>query len=118
MGSAGSAAPEGGGGARRWRRARSWLLAAGVALVGGLMLPASAFATTYTETWVSATGSDASTTCSITAPCATFAHALTETSAGGEIDVLSSGSYGAITISEPVTIYASGVNAVIDFTGV
>ena len=40
MGSAGSAAPKGGDGARRWRRARSWLLATGVALVGGLMLPA------------------------------------------------------------------------------
>ena len=66
---------------------------------------------------MSATGSDASTTCSISAPCATFASAITKTSAGGEIDVLTSGSYGAITISEPVTIYASGVNAVIDFTG-
>jgi len=81
-----------------------------------LVLPASAFGL-VPETWVAYYGSDASSTCSLDEPCATFAGALEKTAPNGEIDVLTSGSYGALTITEPVTIFASGVTAAIDFAG-
>jgi hypothetical protein len=57
------------------------------------------------RTWVSATGTDTSNTqCSVTAPCLTFAHAIAETQSGGEIDCLTPGGFGALTINIPVTI--------------
>jgi hypothetical protein len=62
------------------------------------------------ETWVSGTGTD-SGTCPITAPCATFAHALTQTLAGGSINVLSSGDFGSVTINKSVTLEARGTTA-------
>lgn len=93
---------------------RAGLLAVAVLTVA-LALPTSAFATSP-ETWVSGTGKD-SGTCTVLAPCASFAYAIGQTSAGGEIDVLTSGSYGPVTITEPITIFASGVTAAIDFPG-
>jgi Collagen triple helix repeat (20 copies)/Right handed beta helix region len=93
---------------------RAGLLAV-VVLTVALMLPTSAFATSA-ETWVSGTGKD-SGTCTVAVPCASFAYAIGETSAGGEIDVLTSGSYGPVTITEPITIFASGVTAAVDFAG-
>jgi hypothetical protein len=60
------------------------------------------------RTWVSGTGTD-SGTCAITAPCKTFAFALTQTAAGGEIDVLSPGGYGAVTINHAISIINDGV---------
>jgi Right handed beta helix region len=94
---------------------RVGLLAAAV-FAGTLMLPASAFATSA-ETYVSATGNDSNACNVVTTPCATFAGAVAQTSAGGEVDVLTSGSYGPVTITEPITIYASGVTAAVDFAG-
>ena len=90
------------------------LLAAAV-LAGALALPASAFATSA-QTWVAYYGTD-SGTCPASSPCASFAYALTQTSAGGEVDALTSGSYGPVTVSQPVTINGNGTNATIDFTG-
>ncbi len=60
------------------------------------------------RTWVSGTGTD-SGTCAITAPCKTFAFALTVTAAGGEIDVLSPGGYGSVTINQAISIINDGV---------
>ena len=60
------------------------------------------------RTWVSGTGAD-SGTCAITAPCKTFAFALTQTAAGGEIDVLSPGGYGTVTINHAISIINDGV---------
>src|SRR6202035_5706703 len=51
--------------------------------------------------------------CTRSAPCATFAGALAKTSAGGEIDVVDSGDYGPVTISQAVSIEAAGVLATI-----
>jgi hypothetical protein len=48
---------------------------------------------------------------------ADFAPALANTSAGGEIDALTPGSYGAVTITKPVTIDGGATGASIDFTG-
>jgi hypothetical protein len=56
-----------------------------------------------TRTWVSGVGDDANP-CSRTAPCKTFAGAISKTAAGGEIDVLDPGGYGAVTITKSITI--------------
>jgi hypothetical protein len=60
-----------------------------------------------TRTWVSGAGSDANL-CSRTAPCATFAGAIVNTAAGGEIDNLDTGDYGAVTIAKSITIDGGG----------
>ncbi|MGA2257773.1 MAG: right-handed parallel beta-helix repeat-containing protein [Thermoguttaceae bacterium] len=56
-----------------------------------------------TRSWVSALGSD-SNACTQAAPCLTFAHAITQTSSGGEIDCLSGGDFGSVTITFSITI--------------
>lgn len=62
------------------------------------------------RTWVSGLGDDANP-CSRTAPCKTFAGAISKTAAGGEIDVLDPGGFGAITITKAVTIDGRGTFA-------
>jgi hypothetical protein len=66
------------------------------------------------RTWLSGVGSD-SNPCSRTAPCLTLQHALTQTTAGGEVDILDSGDFGEATITQAVTIVNQG--AVTGFTG-
>jgi hypothetical protein len=56
-----------------------------------------------TRTWVSGVGDDANP-CSRTAPCKTFAGAISKTAAGGEIDALDPGGFGAVTITKAITI--------------
>jgi len=63
-----------------------------------------------TRTWVSGVGDDANP-CSRTAPCKTFAGAISKTAAGGEINVLDPGGFGAVTITKTITIDATGVEA-------
>ena len=63
-----------------------------------------------TRTWVSGVGNDANP-CSRTAPCKTFAGAISKTAAGGEINVLDPGGFGAVTITKAITISAEGVEA-------
>ena len=60
------------------------------------------------RTWVSGKGTD-SGPCPVTAPCRTFAFALTQTAAGGEIDVLDPAGYGTVTIAKAVSIVNDGV---------
>jgi hypothetical protein len=60
------------------------------------------------RTWVSGMGTD-SGACTRAAPCKTFAFALTQTAAGGEIDVLDPGGYGAVTINHAISIVNDGV---------
>jgi len=62
------------------------------------------------RTWVSGKGTD-SGGCPVTAPCKTFAFALTQTAAGGEIDVLDPGGYGAVTITKSTSIVNDGVGS-------
>jgi hypothetical protein len=59
------------------------------------------------RTWVSGVGDDANP-CSRTAPCKTFAGAISKTASGGEIDVLDPGGFGALTITKPITLDGSG----------
>ena len=69
-----------------------------------LAIPANAQAT---RTWISGVGDDANP-CSRTAPCKTFAGAISKTSAGGEIDNLDTGGYGALTITKAITLDGGG----------
>src|SRR3977135_4025950 len=69
--------------------------------------PANAQAT---RTWVSGTGDDANP-CSRTAPCKTFAGAISKTAAGGEISVLDPGGFGAVTITKSMTLNGDGTLA-------
>jgi hypothetical protein len=74
------------------------------AAAGLLVVFASASASAQaTRTWVSGVGDDANP-CSRTAPCKTFATALTRTAKDGEISVLDPGGFGAVTINKSITI--------------
>src|SRR5215207_10011615 len=56
-----------------------------------------------TRTWVSGVGDDVNP-CSRTAPCKTYAGAISKTAAGGEISTLDPGGFGAVTITKSLTI--------------
>jgi hypothetical protein len=60
-----------------------------------------------TRTWVSDVGDDVNP-CSRTAPCKTFAGAISKTAPGGEIDALDPGGFGAVTITKAITIGGGG----------
>lgn len=63
-----------------------------------------------TRTWVSGVGDDANP-CSRTAPCKTFAGAISKTAITGEISVLDPGGFGAINITKSITINGEGTLA-------
>lgn len=63
-----------------------------------------------TRTWVSGVGDDANP-CSRTAPCKTFAGAISKTAACGEISVLDPGGFGAVTITKAITLDGTGTLA-------
>ena len=56
-----------------------------------------------TRTWVSGVGDDANP-CSRTAPCKTFAGSISKTAAGGEINCIDPGGFGALTITKSITV--------------
>src|SRR5437763_1991176 len=60
-----------------------------------------------TRTWVSGVGDDVNP-CSRTAPCKTFAGAVSKTAVNGEINCLDPGGFGSITITKSFTIDCSG----------
>lgn len=62
------------------------------------------------RTWVSGVGDDANP-CSRTAPCKTFAGAISKTAAGGEINCIDPGGFGAVTITKSITIDGNGTFA-------
>src|ERR1700722_9969089 len=74
----------------------------GVAVVAVCLHAAPAQAQA-TRTWVSGVGDDANP-CSRTAPCKTFAGAISKTAPFGEINVLDPGGFGAVTITKSITI--------------
>jgi hypothetical protein len=63
-----------------------------------------------TRTWVSGVGDDANP-CSRTAPCKTFAGAISKTAAGGMISALDPAGFGAVTITKSITIDGTGTQA-------
>src|SRR5438477_2484049 len=87
---------------------RMLLSLAAVAAV--VSLGAGAAQAQATRTWVSGVGDDANP-CSRTAPCKTFAGAISKTAAGGEINVLDPGGFGGVTITKAITIACEGVTA-------
>src|SRR6059058_5037546 len=63
-----------------------------------------------TRTWVSGVGDDANP-CSRTAPCKTFAGAISKTAAKGEINVLDPGGFGGVTITKSISIISHSPTA-------
>src|SRR5574339_613770 len=80
-----------------------------IAVVVTLTLATTAHAQA-TRTWVSGVGDDANP-CSRTAPCKTFAGAISKTAANGEISVLDPGGFGAVTITKSITIVGRNAEA-------
>src|SRR5258708_19037755 len=68
-----------------------------IVVLGTTMLHAQA-----SRTWVSGVGADANP-CSRTAPCKTWAGAISKTAPGGEIDALDPGGFGGGTITNALT---------------
>jgi hypothetical protein len=83
---------------------RSTLLLAACSL--GLLASQNAWGAT--RTWISGVGDDVNP-CSRTAPCKTFAGAIGKTDAGGEIDTLDPGGFGAVTVTKAMTLANEGV---------
>jgi len=88
---------------------RGFLFLLGIATIA-LCLTAEPAHAQATRTWVSGVGDDANP-CSRTAPCKTFAGAISKTAAGGEINALDPGGFGAVTITKSISIIATGVEA-------
>lgn len=63
-----------------------------------------------TRTWVSGVGDDANP-CSRTAPCKTFAGAISKTAISGEINIIDPGGFGAVTITKSISIVGEGGTA-------
>lgn len=74
--------------------------------VACVFLGSSAFAQA-SRTWVSGVGDDVNP-CSRTAPCKTFAGAISKTADNGEIDAIDDGGFGAVTITKNITIDGGG----------
>lgn len=81
-----------------------------------LLCLAGGAAAQATRTWVSGVGDDVNP-CSRTAPCKTFAGAISKTAAGGEISVLDPGGYGTVTITKSITLQTDGQLASIMHSG-
>ena len=84
---------------------RAWLSAAIAALLSSSQWgvdPAQA----AQRTFVSTSGSDSSAICAVSAPCRTFAKAITVTDDAGEVIAVESGGYGATAVNRSVSIIA------------
>jgi len=81
-----------------------------LAIAAFMLAVASMAQAQATRTWVSGVGDDANP-CSRTAPCKTFAGAISKTATGGEINCIDSGGFGAVTITKAITIDGTGVLA-------
>jgi hypothetical protein len=76
----------------------------------GIFVSSSPVYAQATRTWVSGVGDDVNP-CSRTAPCKTFAGAISKTAAGGAINCLDSGGFGALTITKAISIVCDYVEA-------
>jgi hypothetical protein len=68
----------------------------------------SAASAQATRTWISGVGDDANP-CSRTAPCKTFAGAISKTATGGEINCIDPGGFGAVTITKSISLLCDDV---------
>jgi hypothetical protein len=79
-----------------------------VSLIFILSMAIAAFANAQaTRTWVSGVGDDVNP-CSRTAPCKTFAGAISKTASPGIINCLDPGGFGAVTITKSITLDCTG----------
>ena len=76
----------------------------GTALVVAAVLSSAPAQALNTRSFVSAQSGSDSNTCTRLSPCRTFAYAITQTSAGGEINTLDPGGYGPVTITQAISI--------------
>jgi hypothetical protein len=86
-----------------------------LAIVCLTLFTASLASAQATRTWVSGVGDDVNP-CSRTAPCKTYAGAISKTAINGEIDTLDPGGFGAVTTVKSITIdgtYGSGFGAIL-----
>jgi hypothetical protein len=81
---------------------------AAVALMAATLVGSAPAYAQATRTWISGVGDDANP-CSRTAPCKTFAGAISKTAATGEINCLDSGGFGGVTITKSITLSCEGV---------
>ena len=72
-------------------------------ILAGAFCYSTAASAQATRTWVSGVGDDANP-CSRTAPCKTFAGAISKTATGGEINCLDPGGFGGVTITKSISI--------------
>jgi hypothetical protein len=86
------------------KRGLFFVLAMIVVCLGAMTAQAQAQAS---RTWVSGVGDDANP-CSRTAPCKTFAGAISKTADCGEIDALDPGGFGTVTITKGIKIDGGG----------
>lgn len=84
-----------------------WMKILGAAIVA-LAFQAAPASAQATRTWISGVGDDANP-CSRTAPCKTFAGAISKTAANGEINCLDPGGFGAVTITKAITLRCNTV---------
>lgn len=78
-------------------------------LIGSLPWGTGAANAQATRTWVSGVGDDANP-CSRTAPCKTFAGAISKTASPGEINCLDPAGFGALTITKAIDIICDDVS--------
>jgi hypothetical protein len=78
-----------------------------IIITASLMLLTTSSYAQASRTWVSGVGDDVNP-CSRTAPCKTFAGAISKTAAGGEISVLDPGGFGAVTITKAISLTNDG----------
>src|SRR5690349_13677701 len=85
-----------------WRK-----IFASLVLAFAVLLSAAPAQAQATRTWVSGVGDDVNP-CSRTAPCKTFAGAISKTASGGEISCLDPGGFGGVTITKSITLNGDG----------
>jgi hypothetical protein len=94
-------------------RVKSLRLGSGLVALFILVAFSSIASAQATRTWISGVGDDANP-CSRTAPCKTFAGAISKTAPAGEIDCLDPGGFGGVTITKPITLDCqSGVGSIL-----
>lgn len=88
----------------------------GLILAASMIFGSSLAFAQATRTWVSGVGDDANP-CSRTAPCKTYAGAISKTATGGEISTLDPGGFGGVTITKSITISGDGTLASVLVSG-
>jgi nitrous oxidase accessory protein NosD len=87
-----------------------------VAAIAVALMATPLLEATSNHTWVATNGSDGNP-CTQSQPCLTFQTAVTVTTAGGILSVLSPGDFGPVTISHTITIDGGANGGTITFTG-